>query len=201
MSEPKITVTWDEIQKQHVPPEAQPAPLTGEVRNRGRKRRGLLVVLIASILLVLGAGAATLWLLVWQERPDHATAIRKVVSLDRKAQQECFGQRGEWDDLVDPANGARQYAEALRQINLAKCPKEFNDAYIRHIQAREKLVLELNDKAGIKGIIKSFISGLTGDLAAGARMDEDLKGCRRDALDSWHQVENVARKYGVPLPE
>ena len=110
MGEDKITVTWDEIQKQHVPPADQLPPGSGDTSARAgtqRKRRGLLVALIVLGVLVAGAGAAALWFMVWQERPSHAASIKKVLALDRQAQQECFGQRGNWDDLVDPANGAR----------------------------------------------------------------------------------------------
>ena len=202
MGEDKITVTWDEIQTQQVPPADQLPPGTGETAARAgtlRKRRRLFLVLTVLGVLVVGAGAAGLWFMLWQERPDHAASIKKVLDLDWQAQQECFGQRGNWDDLVDPANGARQYAAALRQIGLAECPNDFVDAYVRHIQAWEKLVLELNDKAGIRGIIRSFVSGLIGDISAGTRMDEDVERCRREVLDSWHQVENIARKYGVNL--
>lgn len=155
---------------------------------------------ILGLSVVLVAVTAALRVHQNKSHSAYAAQIQNVIALDRQALKACSGNRGEWDDIVDPSNGIRQYVAAIRTLNLSNCPKGFVDAYVRYIQSCEKLILELDNKAGIRGMFLPMLNGaLGGDVSAAVSIDQDVVRCREEVLSSWHEVEHIARTYGVNM--
>jgi hypothetical protein len=210
MGEDKITVSWDEIQKQEsAVTSAAPSVAPGEAQApaKARKRRGLralVYILVGAIVLGGAGGGIWFWLLRSQlgstDRKSTA-AIEDVLKQDAACNQ-------------DSASVA-EVVGRMRAIDTSACPNDFRSAYLGHVHAwdmmadMEREAVELkNQSESAATIVESFIRGFLGNPFgkagepgdAQSQLQKRFKEAAQQIKLTFHHVEEVAVAHGARLP-
>ena len=206
MGEERITVTWDEIQKQDRPAKNYPSGFPpSEVPNPARpKRRGLLILvcILVGLLILAGAGGGIwLWLINADGRPTAATEIEEVMKHDATCNQ-----------------GAKSVAEVvshMRAIDTSTCPNDFRAAYLAHVHAWDMMADVEQEATALKNesesaamMVESFIRGFIGDpfgktteiIDAQGQLQKKCKEAAEQVKLTFHRVEEIAVAHGARLP-
>lgn len=109
----------------------------------------------------------------------------------------------------------KKQAEAMRNIDISKCPSDFSVAYLDHIHAWEnaarvdKVWKEWNSDENVNNIIvEAFLNELlntnTNTYENVVEIENELKKQRVEATNkirtTWEDVERIAVRYGAKLP-
>lgn len=158
-----------------------------------------------------------------QQREEQA----RIAEQQREEQARLAAQRAAYraaiEDVVkqDAALGAvsggseTRQAQAMRAIDLSRCPSDFAEAYTVHIQAWERAAAiqrdldRLNSDDNVsETIARSIIADLGGSDAApihdAVELNNRLKADHQQAVliikESFNDVERVAVSYGATVP-
>ena len=125
--------------------------------------------------------------------PPYRAALTRVFDLDTAlagARDQAMGDR------KDPGQGAvaiQQYVAAMRAVDMHDLPEDVRGAYNRHLDAWNALGELLARYGGFTG---AFRFGFDGEDFAKAQVGR----AQQTVEDSWTEVKNKARAYGVTPP-
>jgi hypothetical protein len=142
-------------------------------------KRWLGALLLAAATQAWGVAAET------DAATDAAARIKAVLDADAKIEAEAAATVGGEPKAPD-AGQAKTIVAKMKAIDLAGCPEDFRDAYLKHIDAWNRYVL--------------FADGLT-EKARGDPMLQTKLGEIVAAIDStFDAVRDAARRHGVEPP-
>jgi hypothetical protein len=144
----------------------------------------------------------------------YATAIRDVIRQDVELSNAMNAAINAMkvttaSDFDKIAAQIENYVEQAKQIDTGACPREFAEAYYRHLAAWSEEGRALKDHPDVPtdedAFAEGFFRGLAGDPTGGVfqRQDEmkawyaDLKAKDTETHKSWDEVQAVAVRYGV----
>jgi hypothetical protein len=158
----------------------------------GRKIR--MVLLMVGLVLI----ACALAVFVHTERKAAvASAIRSALAADVALARQLAGRQELYDCDVKTLQA---YTQGLRKIDMSRCPREFQMAYLEHIQAWESFA-----RARSEGPldIGSLLSALNGNPIPGllSLLSDRAKPMMQDIGTTWNTIEQIALSYGVKVPE
>lgn len=171
-----------------IAPESSTSPTR---KPSGRKMRmALLVVGLVLIMCALAVFVHT------ERKAAVAGAIRSALAADITLARQLAGGRGLYDR---GANTLQAYTQGLRKIDMSRCPREFQMAYLEHIQAWESLARSRSDRSLDIG---SLLSVLQGNPIGLLPLLSDTEGpMREEIVTTWNEVERIALSYGVKVTE
>lgn len=144
-----------------------------------------------------GRACAAIWLVVVAlgcasrssvEAPlPREPSIERVLEVDSEA-----GTRRNQGTLLRPsASVVREYADALRAIDLAATPPDFSVAWIAHIEAWEALIPYVEAHSDARGEMHALFKELLSDSNPSAPQFQIL----HDAIwSTWAQVEKAGAR-------
>jgi hypothetical protein len=232
-------VTCPTCQEQFsLPPKSGVDPLTASsmgtqttVRNSGRVRT--IQVAIVCVTILIG-------LLIWKLSGNHTAtitapdgntttitspdgsrievnidAIKYVLQKDhelgnamKEAQNQIAGISDGSCDLYSKT--IRDYVSQAKQIDVSACPRDFAEAYYRHLGAWEDEALAMDahphfPDSYAEAIVGGMLRGLNGDLTGGSVQMEDeinawksqVKSSQIPVNETWNNVEAIAVRYGA----
>ena len=112
----------------------------------------------------------------------------------------------DFDKVAELMNG---YIKDARQIDTRFCPRDFAEAYYRHLSAyaneADAVASHPHVPTGDEAFANGFFRGLAGDATGGAvQIQDELKDWYRQVKDgdaevrkSWQEVEALAVRYGA----
>lgn len=132
---------------------------------------------------------------------NNATSIEKVLKQDSVTS--------------DNATSIADVVKRMRAIDLSSCPNDFKAAYVEHIHAWESAasieseVQMFSERYNSSsGLLESFLRGAMFDFGmvgeAGAAYDRLVAHQQQVSADiqrTFHDVENIAIKFGAQLPQ
>jgi hypothetical protein len=113
------------------------------------------------------------------------------------------------DDFDTIAALMRNYVQSARKIDTSSCPRDFAEAYYRHLSAwsEEATAVRAHPHipTGDESFVEGFYRGLAGDPTGGAgELRDELKAWGREVTSrdaevhrSWEEVEALAVRYGA----
>lgn len=139
-------------------------------RNEGRQ---LVVVLLC--LGLSGCGRS--------QQAIELDAVRAIIQRDTDLKRHMHD--------TELRNWAPGYLHEMRSVDLTRCPVDFAEAYQRHLQTWEDVVLYLSQFNGVAGAIYALLfDDLTGKAVA---FDAKL-------AETWREVERISLRHGVQVP-
>lgn len=123
-----------------------------------------------------------------QDRAKQAAAITSIVKQDRAAHEQIVASIGVWDKIWGNPDKIAQYSTTLRNFDLSGCPQDFQDAFLKHAYAWGTFANVAESVAGIKGIVRGF---------NGADAEPEIQRAQKEITDTWLEVDQIARRYGV----
>jgi hypothetical protein len=123
--------------------------------------------------------------------PPHVpNFVGEVISADKEAYTRFKASLTWKDKYWDATPKVREYANAMHRIPTNGCPEDFREAYGRHVYAVHQLADTLAGASGINGAVRAWEGGRPGTAVFEAN---------KKVLDTWEQVDRIARKYGVQV--
>ena len=144
----------------------------------------------------------------------YATAIREVIKQDGELSNAMNAainatKVATANDFDKIAAQIENYVGQAKQIDTSACPREFAEAYYRHLAAWGDEARSLKDHPEIptdeEALTEGFFRGLAGDLT-GVRLQRkeemkawlaNLKAKDAESHRTWEEVEAVAVRYGA----
>lgn len=221
MNEEKITVTWNEIQKQeHAVPLVLPQDASGGAPAKKKGHGGILIaVCVFGCLVGLGGIGTAVWFKLIKEPTSVLTVPdnngKKLDSKDKKS-IAAIEQVLEADATCN--QGVTSVAEVvirMRAVDTSACPNDFRSAYLAHVHAwdmmadveREAISLKAESESA-DAMIEAFIRGFLGDPfgkvneigEAKNQLQRSFKEAARQVKVTFHRVEEIAVAHGASLP-
>ena len=122
------------------------------------------------------------------QKEQHAASIREVLRLDKQ-----YAGQADQDARRDRVLATRTLVRNMQNIDLLKCPTEFQDAYLKHCYAWADLVPLVEKYDGFSGSLMAFVEGLSGQYKG----DIELARIRKNIADTVYEVERISLRYGV----
>lgn len=212
MSEEKITVTWDEIQKHDRPASNFPAgfPLNGLPEPARPKRRGVFIVvcILVGLLILGGAGAgAWFWLIKTRSEAMDIKTRSEAMEIEQVLEQDARCKQG--------ATSIAEVVGRMKAIDTSACPNDFRAAYLAHLHAWEAMA-DLEQEAialkkeheSVGTMLEGFIRGLLGDPFGKAREIMDARGDLQKKIKeadkqiklTFQRVQEIAVAHGARVP-
>lgn len=94
-----------------------------------------------------------------------------------------------------PSSTIKKYVEGLRAIDTGGCPEEFQETYLQHIHAWERLRIEKANNEGLGG----FLKGYFGDHDSLMRSVAADEAAQKEVAETWFEVERIALRHGASL--
>ncbi len=107
--------------------------------------------------------------------------------------QEETAKLGLVETLWDSSDFAHRTLKRIQSIDVSACPKDFQIAFEKHVQAWRKYQNVAEKWGGFSGFLRGFISG---GFAIIECLDES-SDMTRDFKYTLQEVCNIAQKYGV----
>ena len=204
MTDDKLTVTWDELEK-HQPlpsPGTTVAPVSQNLSDHRptQRRRALLLYCITGLVVVAGGIGITAWVM-------YANNARSIAAIERVLKEDTATTKG--------AKTAAEVTARMKDIDLADCPEDFIAAYTNHIdawetQARvERNIVAHQEEAGSVGtFVESFIRGFLGDIAGKTmevvaeqnRLKKEYQAAAQQVEATFKRVKEITVSHGARLP-
>ena len=111
------------------------------------------------------------------------------------------------EDLDHYAAAVKDYVDQARQIKMDSCPRDFAEAYYRHVSAwadeADTLSAHPHIRSEGEAFVEGFFRGLNGDVTGGAiQMHDELqawatqvKAAEDNVHKTWHEVEALVVRY------
>ena len=148
------------------------------------------------------------------DQDNNVKTIRAVMTRDRDlsdAMSALINQTkiNSEDDFDKIAALMRAYVEQAKKIDTSACPRDFAEAYYRHISAWSDEATAVHAHphipTGDESFVEGFYRGLAGDPTGGAgELRDELKAWAREVTardaevhKSWEEVEALAVRYGA----
>ena len=194
----------------------------------GSNRSAKIIFSIFAICVLLGI--VVLFVLVWhgndrstivslpngQTVAVNVTAIERVILLDAEAgAANHVREKGiEWktnEDFIKHAQSIDQLVRDAKQIDTAQCPRDFAEAYYRHIAAWSTMGYVIANKPDIQSegeaMLEGFMRGLGGDITGGVfEKEKEFKDFAKSyqqaqlgIKNTFEEVEALAVKYGARI--
>ena len=124
----------------------------------------------------------------------NVSAMKSVIQQDKElggrmtsAQKQVNPKTNEGLDMY--AENIRNYVNQAKSIDTSECPRDFAEAYFRHLSAwsdeADIVAAHPQIQSASEGFIEGMIRGMGGDITGGAVQ-------KMDAFDAWtHQFENA----------
>lgn len=118
----------------------------------------------------------------------------------------------EHQNTLSNPNSIAEVAARLRAIDLSGCPADFRSAFLPYIQAWERMALveaRANQLQSFENfaarMVESFVRGAVGDpFGTSAEVSQEFRELDQayhigiqQVFSTYHNVENVAARYGV----
>ncbi len=155
----------------------------------GRKIR--MVLLAVGLLLITCVLAVFVHI---QRKAAVASAIHSALTADITLTRQLVGGQGLYDCDVKTLHA---YTQGLRKIDMSRCPREFQVAYLEHLQAWESFTRSRAGEDILGPLIKLFLFKQLPDSPD----TSDQKEVREQIVATWNEVERIALSYGVKVPE
>ena len=203
MSDDKIKVTWNDIEKKSNSNTMATLENPASRENVSKRHRnttwtfiGIFAGLILGVVIISTVA-----------KSDYKRPIEAVLNANKNLTKNL--------DTQSVTEKVNIIVERMRSINLSDCPEDFQDAYLRHIEAWSKAIPlieaaeEMNGSENLlKNIIIGFVGGYTGQfhLVADKIMSDintcnDLKAAVQlvdaEIKNTFHEVLRIAQKYKV----
>lgn len=175
---------------------------------------GILVVLLFVLLIALSATAAY----IFSSSGNSRQAISNVLKRDRQLSSQIislnsFSESENPDAFVDAvAASIKTYTQNANRFDVNSVPSDFAAAYRNNLRDWEKFgnVVARHPPFGTfaSNFLEGFFRGLMGDVTGGAFAKQEAIDAWAQSVDaanaqvseSWREVEDAARKYGVDVP-
>ncbi len=172
--------------------ESGPSDMTTKTTNQRAGHKWKISALVGVLVLISCAIAYS----VHSARQIRTVnAIRDALVVDVALARQLAGNQTLY---ACDAKTLQAYAQGLRKIDMSRCPREFEIAYLEHIQAWESLARsrESVDAGPILSLLQGNLLGLLSELS------DDTEGPMKDEIvATWNEVERIALSYGVKVPE
>jgi hypothetical protein len=124
-------------------------------------------------------------------RSMMVASIRKALSEDVALSRQLSGNRPitECDAKI-----IQTYAQGLRRIDMSRCPRDFQLAYLDHIHAWESLARSRASFDLLGFVIESYLRKTIPTIP-------DEKPIHNEITKTWDKIERIAISYGVRVPE
>jgi hypothetical protein len=129
-----------------------------------------------------------------------ANAIRETLSADVTLARKISRNRALRDC---DSRTIQAYARGLRRIDMSRCPREFELAYLDHIDAWESFA-ESRDSSSLPGFLAETV--MTNSipllsLLSILKEKQDTDRIEDEITATWNEIERLALSYGVRVPE
>ena len=126
-------------------------------------------------------------------RAKKVAAIRNALTADTKLVQQLFVNRSMANS---DEKTLRAYTQGLRIIDMSGCPRDFQLAYLDHIQAWESLARSRASVDVLGPLIELFVLKTIPNIPdnSGEQQIND------EIAKTWDEVERIALSYGVKVP-
>lgn len=134
------------------------------------------------------------------ERVARVSVIEAVLKVDKEI---CNQALSSVSPNLTPAEAIGAYVTSAKGLNMAECPPEFREAYRRHLNAWERMAIQLarEPQSLGEGVIQGLINSLNGEFDGGSGRMQKARDARLDAVhETWSEVEAIAVRYGAKLP-
>ncbi len=121
-------------------------------------------------------------------------SINNVFIADKALAQKIFANNSMTDS---DTNTLYVYTQSLRQIDMSRCPRDFQLAYLDHIQAWESLERSRSSIDLVKMLIEFLIFKKIPDITD----ESDAKPINDEIINTWNKIERIALSYGVKFHE
>ena len=126
-------------------------------------------------------------------RAKKVAAIRNALTADTKLVQQLFVNRSMANS---DEKTLRAYTQGLRIIDMSGCPRDFQLAYLDHIQAWESLARSRASVDVLGPLIELFVLKTIPNIP-----DNSGEQQINDEIEkTWDEVERIALSYGVKVP-
>jgi len=127
-------------------------------------------------------------------RAMMVAAIRSALSADVALSRQIFGNRpmAGYDPKI-----IQTYAQGLRKIDMSRCPRDFQLAYLDHIQAWESLARSRASVNLLGPLIELFVLKKIPNITD----FPDEQPIHDEIAKTWGKIERIALSYGVRVPE
>jgi hypothetical protein len=140
-------------------------------------------------------------------------AIRTVIARDSELGNEMNSTAGRIkvqseEDVDKIAQSIRNYVEQARLIDTSNCPREFADAYSRHVMAWSDAAATIRSHphvpSGAEALVDVLTVLFTEDKSSVEHLENEASAWKQE-LDAnhgriqktWSDVNAVAKRYGV----
>jgi hypothetical protein len=126
-------------------------------------------------------------------RAKKVDAIRGAISADTSLARQLFGNHSmaNSDDKT-----LRAYTQGLRKIDMSHCPRDFQMAYLAHIQAWESLIRRRASENPLGPLIELLLFKKMPNISD----NSDEQVINDEIAKTWDEVERIALLYGVRVP-
>lgn len=230
MADPKLRITWDEVQNPRIDDELRRQAAVTSATSPAQPWKNTPAVVAPSPALSSSANSSPKPVLLWVLCgvvllvlvPVIVVAVRMAADSPHPVENLEYQSATRIESVLQQDRtvtvGTQSVAEVVRRmraIDLNGCPNDFKSAYLAHVHAWELLAdverevnvyLEENDTAAV--IVESLIRGFLGDPLGKANeitsteneLQRSYKFASRQVLDTYHRVEEVAVAHGANLP-
>jgi len=129
-----------------------------------------------------------------EKNGDH---IRRVLQEHAVLEAHFAEKAGTWGFIWDQSESVGHYVSGLRQIDLKRCPEDFQEAFRNDIQACAMYQEVARSYGGVNGMVKGF---LTAGLAAIDAYSSGEASLQEIHL-TWNEVLRIAGKYHAIVSE
>lgn len=135
------------------------------------------------------------------DKDDELSNVMKSATEPLKVETE--------DDINRYASFVEQYVASAREMDTSNCPRDFADAYTRHIAAWSDFAASMRAHPHIpseeEAFVSGYIRGLNGDATGGAeQLTQEIASWRNDLgakneaiRATWQEVQRLKQNYGV----
>ena len=206
--------------------DASPARVSPIVPQKPARNDGTM----KTVRVVIVCVTALIGLLIWKCVGHHSTtitaadgsktevdvdSIKRVLATDKslgdalteKRKQNSFQKNSDIDQW---GQDILEYVSQAKQTDISACPKDFAEAYYRHLGAWETEAMQVQAHPHIpdsygEAVLGGMLRGLNGDVTGGSveAMDDlkswesKVKDCELQVSDTWNNVWALAVRYGA----
>jgi len=126
-------------------------------------------------------------------RAKKVDAIRGAISADTSLARQLFGNQSMANSNDKTL---RAYTQGLRKIDMSHCPRDFQMAYLVHIQAWESLVQLRASENPLGPLIELLLFKKMPNITD----NSDERAINDEIVRTWDEIERIALSYGVRVP-